>query len=114
MKPFCNDLKVTMQEYQKEIDEHGIKDEKILRSNKAVVDAFGSLCTSRETPSCDDLKFAAVNWRDEIDKYSNLDLSKGKFPLIPVLGWIQGKDTAYYHRVQNGIDSAVKSLGCNR
>jgi len=112
MKPFCNDLKITMQEYQKEIDEHEITDEQTLRSNAAVVDAFGMLCTSRVKPDCKDLQFAANNWREEIDKYSNLDIAKGKFPVIPAFGWIQGKDKKYYQRVQDGIDAALKETGC--
>ena len=114
MKPYCNDLKIAVQEYQKEIDEHGIKDVKSLRANKALVDAFGGLCTTSDPLNCDDLKYAADNWREEIDKFSNLDVAKGKFPIIPVLGWIQGKGADYYRRVQNGVDSAVKELGCDR
>ncbi len=110
MKPYCNDLKIAVQEYQKEIDEHRITDEKTLRSNKALVDAFGGLCATSDPLNCDDLKFAAENWREEIDKYSNLDIAKGKFPFIPLLGWIQGKGPDYYRRVQNGIDLAVKEL----
>lgn len=100
----CNDLKVTMQEYQKEIDEHKITDEKNIRSNKAIVDAFGQLCTSKEKVSCDDLKHAAENWREEIDKFTT------KIPIIPLLGWVQGKGTGYYKKVQDGVDAAVKEL----
>jgi hypothetical protein len=112
MKPFCNDLKIAVQEYQKEIDEHGIKDEKTLRANKALVDAFGGLCTTSDPLNCDDLKHAAENWREEIDRFSNFDVLKGKIPVIPLFGWIQGKGVDYYKRIQNGVDSAVKELGC--
>ena len=100
----CNDLKITIQEYQKEIDEHGIKDEKTINANKALVDAFGGLCATSDPLNCDDLKHVANNFREEIDKFST------KIPIIPLLGWIQGKGPSYYKRVQNGADAAVKEL----
>ena len=106
MKPFCNDLKITVQEFQKEIDEHKITDTKTILANKAVEDAFGYLCTSMEKPDCESLNDASETWAEEIDRFTN------KIPVIPLFGWIAGKGMNYYKRVQKGVDDAIKELKC--
>ncbi len=117
-KDFCNDLKIAVYEFQKEIDEHKITDEKTLKANEAMEDAYGYFCTSMKKPDCKALQDGVEIWREEINKYSNLDIltldiKKMKFPVIPLFGWILGKGSGYYKRVQDGVDSAFKSLSCN-
>jgi len=104
---FCLDLSLSVNEFKKEIDEHKITDKKTIDALNAARGSFSRLCLGeREPVSCASLVDASEIWREEIDKYSN------KIPVIRLFGWACAKGIDYYNRVQNGIDIAVKKLGC--